>query len=48
MALISPLGLTLSVASGILLFHEAYSQRELVGIVLAIVAVLLLGGEGAS
>lgn len=48
MALISPLALVFSVVSGILLFHESYSHREYIGIVLAILAVFLLGGEGLS
>ena len=43
LSLIAPIGLIMSVAAGYFVFHETYTIKELLGIVLAIVAVFLLG-----
>jgi multidrug transporter EmrE-like cation transporter len=44
LSLIAPIGLVLSVAAGYLVFHETYSVRELIGIIVAVIAVFILSG----
>ena len=44
LSLIAPIGLIMSVAAGYFIFHETYTIRELIGITLAVAAIIVLGG----
>lgn len=43
-SILTPISLTLSVLAGAVIFHETYTWKEALGIVLAVCSVFLLGG----
>ena len=43
-SLLTPLGILFSIVTGYFLFHETYTIREMLGVAMAILSVLLMGG----
>jgi len=42
-SILTPLGIVFSIGTGYLLFHETYTIRELLGVILAIASMWLMG-----